>query len=167
MMPVNFADQMDIYYEELRGVIGNATQDVNTDELRTAIDTFRTQAQEAQSLREMAVSMGDADLVCDRTRTTVHNAVYRLANHQFHQQVQVQNHKIRDFHRGFTSQGGLPTREFYRHLIFAPGLDTGYAPVTFPGVTEAIEIYNNFTMAEEWVTLTSEAIRVAGNILKT
>ena len=49
-----------------------------------------------------------------------------------------------------------------RHL----GLDTGYAATTFPGITEAIEIYDNFTMAAEWVTKTSAGIRLAGNILK-
>ena len=47
------------------------------------------------------------------------------------------------------------------------GLDTGYAATTFPGITEAIEIYDNFTMAAEWVTKTSAGIRLAGNILKT
>ena len=96
--------------------------------------------------------------------------------------LQVVNHKFRDFQRGFTSQGGLPDREFYQHTIFAPGIDTGksdknqisehvltyvgYAPVTFPGITEAIDA-GNFTLAEEWVRKTAAAIRVAGNIIKT
>jgi N-acetylated-alpha-linked acidic dipeptidase len=42
----------------------------------------------------------------------------------------------------------------------------GYAPVTFPGITEAVEA-GNFTLAEEWVKKTTAAIRVAGNIIKT
>jgi N-acetylated-alpha-linked acidic dipeptidase len=42
----------------------------------------------------------------------------------------------------------------------------GYAPVTFPGITEAVEA-GNFTLAEEWVKKTAAAIRVAGNIIKT
>lgn len=42
----------------------------------------------------------------------------------------------------------------------------GYAPVTFPGITEAVEA-GNFTIAAEFVTKTAAAIRVAGNILKT
>ncbi|KAI6794163.1 putative glutamate carboxypeptidase [Hortaea werneckii] len=141
--PVNFANEMDIYYQDLQYTIGNASQDVDISELRQAIDTFRTQAEEAESLMATAVEEGNSDL------------------------VRVQNYKFRDFHRGFTSQGGLPNREFYRHVIFAPGLDTGYAATTFPGITEAIEIYDNFTMAAEWVTKTSAGIRLAGNILKT
>jgi hypothetical protein len=42
----------------------------------------------------------------------------------------------------------------------------GYAPVTFPGITEAIDA-GNYTLAEEWVRKTAAAIRVAGNIIKT
>lgn len=75
------------------------------------------------------------------------------------------NMKLRDFQRGFVSQGGLPNREFYRNVVFAPGLDTGYAATTFPGITEALEIYSNLTMAREWVSKTSAAIEVAANVL--
>lgn len=42
----------------------------------------------------------------------------------------------------------------------------GYAPVTFPGITEAVDA-GNYTLAEEWVKKTAAAIRVAGNIIKT
>ena len=75
------------------------------------------------------------------------------------------NAKLRDFSRGFVSQGGLPFRPFYKHVVFAPGLDTGYAATTFPGVTEAIQIYNNQSMAEEWVGKISKGIEAAAAIL--
>ena len=34
---------------------------------------------------------------------------------------------------------GLPLRPWYRHAIYAPGLDTGYAPEVLPGVNDAID----------------------------
>jgi N-acetylated-alpha-linked acidic dipeptidase len=34
---------------------------------------------------------------------------------------------------------GLPGRDWYKHLIYAPGRYTGYGPKTLPGVREAIE----------------------------
>ncbi len=34
---------------------------------------------------------------------------------------------------------GLPGREWYRHMIYAPGLFTGYGVKTLPGIREAIE----------------------------
>ena len=38
-----------------------------------------------------------------------------------------------------TDERGLPGRPWYRHLIYAPGLLTGYSAKTLPGVREAIE----------------------------
>ena len=38
-----------------------------------------------------------------------------------------------------TDTGGLPGRDWYRHMIYAPGLLTGYGVKTLPGVREAIE----------------------------
>ncbi|MCC4612818.1 hypothetical protein LL963_12055 [Xanthomonas campestris pv. esculenti] len=35
--------------------------------------------------------------------------------------------------------GGLPGRPWYRNLIYAPGLATGYEVKTLPGVREALE----------------------------
>ncbi|KXS97321.1 hypothetical protein AC578_10738 [Pseudocercospora eumusae] len=144
LQPTNYADQMDIYYQNLQYAIGNATQEnpLDTSALRSAIDTFRIQATEAAHLAQQALHSNDGSL------------------------LQLVNRKYRDFQRGFASQGGLPTREFYQHLIFAPGLDTGYAPVTFPAVTEAVEA-GNFSLAGEWVAKTAKAIEVAGDVLKT
>jgi N-acetylated-alpha-linked acidic dipeptidase len=41
--------------------------------------------------------------------------------------------------RAMAPAQGLPRRPWYRQLIAAPGLYTGYAPKTMPGVREAIE----------------------------
>jgi N-acetylated-alpha-linked acidic dipeptidase len=78
--------------------------------------------------------------------------------------VQLLNGKLRDFQRAFTSQGGLPGREFYRHVVFAPGLDTGYAPVVFPGITEQL-VAGDLALAEEWAGKTSRGVREAAAIL--
>lgn len=49
-------------------------------------------------------------------------------------------------------------------MIYAPGLDTGYAPVTFPGITEAV-IDGDLKTAEEFVVKTARAIWHATAIL--
>lgn len=56
--------------------------------------------------------------------------------------------------RLLTDAAGLPTRPWYRHLIYAPGLLTGYGVKTMPGVREAIE-------AEDWALAAEQAQRVA------
>jgi N-acetylated-alpha-linked acidic dipeptidase len=41
--------------------------------------------------------------------------------------------------QGLTDPSGLPGRGWYKHMIYAPGLLTGYGVKTVPGVREAIE----------------------------
>jgi N-acetylated-alpha-linked acidic dipeptidase len=41
--------------------------------------------------------------------------------------------------RRFLSRDGLPGRPWFRHLIYAPGLTTGYASWPFPGLRQAIK----------------------------
>jgi len=73
--------------------------------------------------------------------------------------------KLRDFSRGFVSQGGLPGKEFYKHVVFAPGSDTGFTPVQWSGISEAIEA-GNVTLANTWVQKSAKAVEVAARILQ-
>ncbi|KAF2873054.1 glutamate carboxypeptidase 2 [Massariosphaeria phaeospora] len=141
--PADYIPELNTYLEELNETIASTNGTLDLSALTSAISTFSTSALEFNDLRESAISSNDSDLLT------------------------VTNHKARDFSRGFTSQGGLPGREFFQNLIFAPGLDTGYAPVTFPGITESITFEGDFDLAQEWVGKTADAILVAAGILKT
>jgi N-acetylated-alpha-linked acidic dipeptidase len=143
LQPADYVKELKTYLTALNTTIANANATVDLSALVDAISTFETSAQQFNDLRDQAVADNDEALIT------------------------VQNHKARDFSRGFTSQGGLPTREFYQHTIFAPGRDTGYAPVTFPGITESITFDADIELAQEWVEKTSTAILVAASILET
>ncbi len=67
------------------------------------------------------------------------------------------NAMLRDTERQFTSPEGLPKRPWFRHLLYAPGLYTGYGVKTLPGVREAIEL-------KDWATLDREVTRLAAAI---
>ncbi len=49
------------------------------------------------------------------------------------------NETLRRAEQSLLGADGLPGRPWYRHLIYAPGLYTGYGAKTLPGVREAIE----------------------------
>ena len=49
------------------------------------------------------------------------------------------NARLRDAERQLTDPAGLPGRPWFRHLLYAPGLYTGYGVKTLPGVREALE----------------------------
>src|SRR5207247_2365148 len=48
--------------------------------------------------------------------------------------------------RDLIEPAGLPDRPWYRHVIYAPGLYTGYGVKTIPGVREAVDA-GNYTRA--------------------
>ncbi|KAF2712712.1 N-acetylated-alpha-linked acidic dipeptidase-like protein 2 [Pleomassaria siparia CBS 279.74] len=141
--PASYTPELQSYLAELNDTIITYNGTLDLTDLTAAISIFETSASEFNELRDLAISTNDTALLL------------------------VTNHKARDFSRGFTSQGGLPGREFFQNLIFAPGLDTGYAPVTLPGITESITFEGNWTLAQEFVGKTADAILVAAAMLKT
>jgi N-acetylated-alpha-linked acidic dipeptidase len=56
-----------------------------------------------------------------------------------------------------TSDEGLPGRPWYKHLIEAPGLYTGYGAKTMPGVRESIE-QHLWEQTSEYTAITARAI---------
>lgn len=56
--------------------------------------------------------------------------------------------------RALTRPEGLPRRAWYKHHVYAPGLYTGYAVKTLPGVREALE-------EKRWSEVNREAERAA------
>jgi N-acetylated-alpha-linked acidic dipeptidase len=56
--------------------------------------------------------------------------------------------------RRLTTPEGLLRRSWYRHMIYAPGVYSGYGVKTLPGIREAIE-------EKRWAEADSEILRVA------
>src|SRR5262249_21505682 len=49
------------------------------------------------------------------------------------------NHLLYTSERTFQYDAGLPKREWFKHLVYAPGFYTGYGVKTLPGIREGIE----------------------------
>jgi len=71
--------------------------------------------------------------------------------------LQVINQKLMDSERRLTSQEGLLRRPWYKNMIYAPGVYSGYGAKTLPGVREAIE-------QKKWAEADSEIVRVAATL---
>jgi N-acetylated-alpha-linked acidic dipeptidase len=67
--------------------------------------------------------------------------------------------------RMLIDDGGLPSRPWFRHLIYAPGLYTGYGVKTIPGVREAIE-QKQWKEADLQIVRVSEALEREVELLK-
>jgi len=64
------------------------------------------------------------------------------------------NQKLMESERRLTTPEGLPRRPWYKHMIYAPGVYSGYGAKTIPGVREAIE-------GKHWAEADSEILRVS------
>jgi N-acetylated-alpha-linked acidic dipeptidase len=49
------------------------------------------------------------------------------------------NATLTELEQSLTDSHGLPGREWYQHMVYAPGVHTGYGAKTLPGIREAIE----------------------------
>jgi N-acetylated-alpha-linked acidic dipeptidase len=49
------------------------------------------------------------------------------------------NAALAGLEQSLTDPRGLPGRDWYQHMIYAPGMHTGYGAKTLPGIREAIE----------------------------
>ena len=67
--------------------------------------------------------------------------------------------------RQLINEEGLPRREWYKHVLYAPGYYTGYAVKTLPGIREAIE-HKNWKEAQEQIITASEFINKLADYLK-
>ena len=101
-----YATELRAYRDDLVDFIAEAGVELDISELNDAIEVFATRADEVKTLENTARTTKNADSI-------------RLVNHKYAQ-----------FQRGFVSQGGLPDREFYKHVVAAPGLDTGKLSLT-------------------------------------
>jgi len=66
--------------------------------------------------------------------------------------------------QSLTDERGLPGRPWYKHLIYAPGVLTGYGAKTIPGVREAIE-GRRWSEADDYAARTAQVINACSDRL--
>jgi N-acetylated-alpha-linked acidic dipeptidase len=66
--------------------------------------------------------------------------------------------------RRLTLDEGLPRRPWYKHMIYAPGWYTGYAPKTMPGIREAIE-EKRYSEAEAQVVNVAKVLQAESELI--
>jgi N-acetylated-alpha-linked acidic dipeptidase len=69
------------------------------------------------------------------------------------------NTRLRNAELQLTDAAGLPNRPWYRHLLYAPGLYTGYSVKTMPGVREPIE-------QRRYADVDGEVVRVSRALMR-
>lgn len=75
------------------------------------------------------------------------------------------NTKYKYLDRHFLHEDGLDGRSWFKHVVFAPGIWTGYAGAVIPGIGEAVD-KGDFDAAHRWVGIVEERILSAADSLK-
>ncbi|KAK6522826.1 hypothetical protein TWF281_002258 [Arthrobotrys megalospora] len=76
------------------------------------------------------------------------------------------NNKIQFFERKFVYEDGLDGREVFKHVVFAPGLWTGYSGAVFPGILESVEA-KNWTNVERWSEIIQKCVIDAASSIES
>jgi N-acetylated-alpha-linked acidic dipeptidase len=132
---------------------------------RTYVDEIEQAAQanymtEALDLSEVRAALDRLQQAADHYETTLvslDGISARDVRRRWNDLAAV-NKTLYQTERMLTEPGGLEGREWYRHLIYAPGFFTGYSVKTMPGIREAVEDRPNAAVAQR------EAGRVAAAI---
>jgi N-acetylated-alpha-linked acidic dipeptidase len=67
------------------------------------------------------------------------------------------NSTLATLEQSLTDAHGLPGRDWYQHMIYAPGAHTGYGVKTLPGIREAIE-ERRWDEANQYIGVVSRAL---------
>ncbi|MFF4240266.1 M28 family peptidase [Actinomadura geliboluensis] len=75
------------------------------------------------------------------------------------------NAKIMQTERDLLTAAGLPGRPWYRHQIYAPGIDTGYATQRLPALNDALFVDRDVRTAKAYEARLYESLRAATRTL--
>jgi len=76
------------------------------------------------------------------------------------------NRELIESERRLTNADGLPRRPWYKHLLYAPGVYTGYGVKTVPGVREGIE-QKRYAEAEQEIVRVSKALEEEAALIES
>jgi N-acetylated-alpha-linked acidic dipeptidase len=164
---VNFADTVETYTKDLQKLLADKQEEIR--ERNQQLDegvfkaTFDPRRPKAAPVKE--------EIPPHLNFAPMQNAVESLTRSAKHYQqalsqsqaslgddaapkLDALNRELMESERRLTNADGLPRRPWYKHLLYAPGVYTGYAVKTVPGVREGIE-------QKRYVEADQEIVRVA------
>jgi len=134
----NYASELQIYLEEITQYLSSNGGSIPLNDLRSAVTVFVDGANKAaQDLKNLQLSTDQINKYNDRLTMT---------------------------ERAFLDPNGLPGRQWFKHVIYAPGKYLGYGAVIFPGLYEAITD-KDWTLAAEQQSSIAAKVTNAGNVL--
>jgi N-acetylated-alpha-linked acidic dipeptidase len=163
----DFADTVARYVDQVKRLADTRRQQAEAQAKMLAADAFRladdptkTNGPPTALERVPYFNMAPLDNAVDHLRRSAKAYDAALAARGARQSPRTKAKLIdlaRETEQTLLAGGGLPGRDWYKHLIYAPGRYTGYQPKTLPGVREAIE-EERFADVDRFAALTAAAL---------
>jgi N-acetylated-alpha-linked acidic dipeptidase len=120
------------YAEALERELDELERSVVRENRLAALEDEETLSFDLTPVRESLAAFGAAGRSLD-------GAVDRLLEKEDSGRLESLNKSLIQIERAFLSTDGLPARPWFRHLLYAPGLTTGYGAWPFPELAQAVE----------------------------
>jgi N-acetylated-alpha-linked acidic dipeptidase len=167
----HFSDTDFAYGAALSGTIGTAilrlaNADVLPFEFTATAKTLRGYVDEIETLRKNASGAPALDLAplrkavdaLQKAADGYERALAGRGGATFDRRRQVElNRLLYTSERAFKHEAGLPRREWFKHLAYAPGFYTGYGVKTLPGIREGIE-QKAWDEARQYIPIVAAAV---------
>jgi N-acetylated-alpha-linked acidic dipeptidase len=169
---VNFADTVQMYTKELQKLLADKQEEIRERNQEIEEGMFKA----TFDPRRPTVAPVKEEVPPHLNFAPMQNAVESLTRSAKHYQEAVKqsqssfadeataaklsalNHELIETERRLTNADGLPRRPWYKHLLYAPGVYTGYGVKTVPGVREAIE-QKRYAEADQEIVRVSKALQ--------
>ncbi|KAJ3493673.1 hypothetical protein NLG97_g4583 [Lecanicillium saksenae] len=132
-------------------------------------DAFWTSLKDMRlSLARFRIVAGELDEQAERAREILDNGLpwwNIVGKIRLGVTILVVNYKYKELERHFLFEGGLDGRNWFKHVVFAPGLWTGYAGAVYPGLMESIDA-KNYSNGLKWAGIINKCIQRATKSLQ-
>jgi N-acetylated-alpha-linked acidic dipeptidase len=166
----DFSDTLNRYVDELHKLVDDTRNDTEAQHqlldkhaFELAADPTRPIAPPARDSDVADINLAPLDQAAKQLKQSAQ--AYELAYNQRAtagfdlpevQQRQL-NALMAQMEQALSSPDGLPTRPWFKHMIYAPGMLTGYGVKTVPGVREAIEA-RRWSEANQYAVVTAKVL---------
>ena len=168
---VNFADTVETYTKNLEKLLADKqeeirerNQEIDEGMFKATFDPRRPTV--APAKEEVPPHLNFAPMqnaVDSLTRSAKHyeqalsQKQASLGDEAFAAKLGALNRELIESERKLTNDDGLPRRSWYKHLLYAPGVYSGYGVKTVPGVREGIEL-KRYAEADTEIVRVSKAL---------
>jgi N-acetylated-alpha-linked acidic dipeptidase len=113
-------------------------------------------------------ALGEAAARLRRSALAYDSALLRSSEGDFRlppAELKALNGLLQGVEQTLLSARGLPGREWYQHMLYAPGRYTGYRAKTLPAIREAIEL-REWLVVQDYIPVVAGALNAAAGRLE-